>query len=56
MKKVYMKPQTEVFQMEAESLICDSPGLGGGSAQKGGGSLIKEDIEFSEAVDDLMFF
>lgn len=31
MKKVYMKPKMEAYKMEAINMVCDSPGVMGGT-------------------------
>lgn len=53
MKKIYMKPEMEVFNMKVESLIClsgsDNP------ADKGGKVLSKELPDFGDIEEDFNF-
>lgn len=55
MKKIYMKPEMEVYKMEAVNMVCESPGIGGGKATPGGGSLGKEIPDFGDIEEDFNF-
>lgn len=43
MKKAYMKPQTEVFKMEASNMICVSGSIGGSTPSKPGKAPFMQD-------------
>jgi hypothetical protein len=48
MKKIYMKPEMDVYKMNVANIVCTSPGLGEGKATPGGGSLTKELPDFDD--------
>lgn len=57
MKKTYIKPETETFDMEMESLICLSMqggGGGGSSADPDLDVLINEHLSMGEELNGLL--
>ena len=54
MKKIYMKPEMEAFNMKTESLICLS-GVEGKKAKGSGEVLGKELPDFDEFEEDFNF-
>ena len=52
MKKKYMKPEMEVYKMEAVNMVCESPGIKGGSADPSQPSLGKELPDFDDFEED----
>lgn len=57
MKKIYIKPEMEAFNMEMENLICLSlggRGGGGGTADPELDVLIEEHISIGEELNGLL--
>ena len=57
MKKIYVKPEMEAFNMEMENLICLSlggSGGGGGTADPELDVLIEEHISIGEELNGLL--
>ena len=52
MKKIYMKPKMAVYKMEAVNMVCDSPGIKGGSADKNKDVLSKELPDWGDYEED----
>jgi hypothetical protein len=55
MKKKYMKPEMEVYKMESVNMVCDSPGIKGGSADKNKDVLAKELPDWDEELDNILW-
>ncbi len=56
MKKAYMKPQTEVFKMEASNMICVSGSIGGSTPSKPGKAPFMQDWDEDLGVEEMTNF
>lgn len=58
MKKAYMKPQTEVFKMEASNMICGSMSgsMGGSTPSKPGKAPFMQDWDEDLDVEEMTNF